>query len=126
MSDTARGAVIAGHCRQLKLPAVLREYPALARQAANEGWIHEEFLHQLLETEVLARQASVAQRRVREAHFPDLKSLDQIDWDALRGISRPKVAELATCGFIEGADDVLIAGPNLTVDSTIFELCVVL
>ena len=34
MSDTARGAVIAGHCRQLKLPAVLREYPALARQAA--------------------------------------------------------------------------------------------
>ena len=37
MSDTARGAVIAGHCRQLKLPAVLREYPALARQAANEG-----------------------------------------------------------------------------------------
>ena len=94
-----------------QLPAVLREYPALARQAANEGWIHEEFLHQLLETEVLARQASVAQRRVREAHFPDLKSLDQIDWDALRGISRPKVAELATCGFIEGAGDVLIAGP---------------
>ena len=44
-------------------------------------------------------------------HFPDLKRLDQIDWDALRGISRPKVAELATCGFIEGADDVLIAGP---------------
>ena len=111
MSDTARGAVIAGHCRQLKLPAVLREYPALARQAANEDWIHEEFLHQLLETEVLARQASVAQRRVRESHFLDLKSLDQIDWDAsLRGISRPKVAELATCGFIEGADDVLIAG----------------
>ena len=111
MSDTARGAVIVGHCRQLKLPAVLREYPALARQAANEGWIHEEFLHQLLETEVLARQASVAHRRVREAHFPDLKRLDQIDWDALRGISRLKVAELATCGFIEGADDVLIAGP---------------
>ena len=111
MSDSARGAVIASHCRQLKLPAVLREYPALARQAANEGWVHEEFLHQLLETEVLARQASVAQRRVREAHFPDLKSLDQIDWDALRGISRPKVAELATCGFIEAADDVLIAGP---------------
>ena len=63
---------------------------------------------------------------MREAHFPDLKSLDQIDWDALRGISRPKVAGLATCGFIEGADDVLIAGPDLTVDSTIFELWVVL
>lgn len=111
MSEAARAAVIAGHCRQLKLPAVLREYPALARQAANEGWAHQDFLHQLLETEVLARQASVAQRRVREAHFPDLKSLDQIDWDALRGISRPKVAELITCAFIDGADDVVIAGP---------------
>ena len=111
MSEEARAAVIAGHCRQLKLPAVLREYPALARQAANEGWAHQDFLHQLLETEVLARQASVAQRRVREAHFPDLKSLDQIDWDALRGISRPKVAELTTCAFIDQADDVVIAGP---------------
>jgi DNA replication protein DnaC len=111
MSDAARAAVIAGHCRQLKLPAVLKEYPAIARQAANEGWAHEEFLHQLLEAEVLSRQASVAARRVREARFPDLKSLDQVEWDALRGISRPKIAELATCAFIDRAEDVVIAGP---------------
>jgi DNA replication protein DnaC len=111
MSDAIRTAVIAGHCRQLKLPAVLKGYPAIARQAANEGWAHEEFLHQLLEAEVLSRQASVAARRVREARFPDLKSLDQIDWEALRGISRPKIAELATCAFIDRAEDVVIAGP---------------
>lgn len=111
MSDAVLAAVIAGHCRQIKLPAVLKEYPALARQAANEGWPYEEFLHQLLETEVLARQTSVAARRVREAHFPDLKSLDQLDWDALRGVSRPKIVELATCGFIDQAHDVIIAGP---------------
>lgn len=111
MSDPARAAVIAGHCRQLKLPTLLREYPALARQAANEGWAHEEFLHQLLETEVLARESNVAAQRVREARFPDLKSLDQIDWDAMQGISRPKIAELASCSFIDRAEDVVVAGP---------------
>ena len=35
----------------------------------------------------------------------------QVDWDALRGISRPKIAELATGAFIDRADDIVIAGP---------------
>lgn len=111
MSEAVRDAVIAGHCRQLKLPGVLKEYPSLARQAANEGWTYQEFLRQLLEAEVLARQASVAARRVREARFPDLKSLDQIDWEVMQGVSRAKIAELVTCAFIDRAEDVVIAGP---------------
>lgn len=50
-------------------------------------------------------------RRLREARFPDPKTLDQIDWDALSGVSRPKIAELASCAYIEGAEDIVIAGP---------------
>lgn len=111
MNEAVQHAVIAGHCHTLKIPTVLKEYPALARQAANEGWSHDAFLHHLLEAEVLARQASVATRRVQEAHFPDLKSLDQIEWPALQGISRPKIAELATCAYLDRAEDLVIAGP---------------
>ena len=33
MSETAQDALIRQFCKELKLPAVLREYPALARQA---------------------------------------------------------------------------------------------
>ncbi|MXX79806.1 MAG: hypothetical protein F4Y69_02090 [Chloroflexi bacterium] len=45
------------------------------------------------------------------ARFPDLKTLDQLDWDALRGIERPRLAQLATCDYIERGEDVVIAGP---------------
>jgi DNA replication protein DnaC len=111
VSDAAREAVIKEHCRELRIPAVLREYPALARQARDGGLAYEEFLHHLLEHEVRARRDSAAQRRLREAHFPDTKTLDQIDWQALKGVSRPKVLELSSCAFVDEGEDVVIAGP---------------
>ena len=111
MSDAARAAVIQEHCRELKIPTLLRQYPTLARQARDGGLAYEDFLHQLLEAEVLARRDSAADRRLREAHFPDAKTLDQIDWQAMKGVSRPKILELASCAFIAKGEDVVIAGP---------------
>ncbi len=111
MSDTARAAVIQEHCRELKIPSVLREYPTLSRQARDAGLPYEDFLHQLLEAEVQSRRNSAAKKRLREAHFPDQKTLDQIDWAALKGVSRPKILELASCAFVDKGDDVVIAGP---------------
>lgn len=112
MSEAAiRRAVLEAHCRELKLPRVLREVPSLARQARQDGWDYEEFLAQLLELEIHGRRDATSARRIREARFPDVKTLDQVDWDALRGISRPKVLELASCEYLDRGDDVVIAGP---------------
>jgi DNA replication protein DnaC len=112
MSEAAaRHAVLEAHCRELKLPRVLREHAPLVRQARQDSWDYEEFLVQLLELEVHGRRDATAARRIREARFPDVKTLDQIDWEALQGISRPKVLELASCDYLERGDDVVIAGP---------------
>jgi len=109
--STPRDAVIAEYIKQLRVPTLGREYPALARQARDEGWPYEDFLRELLEAEVRARQDSVAARRLREARFPDVKTLDQIEWDALHGVSRPKLLELSSCEFIRQGDDLVIVGP---------------
>lgn len=111
MNDVAREAVLAQYCHDLKLPGVRREYPGLARQARDEGWPYEEFLRFLLERELDSRRDRAAHRRIREAGFPDVKTLDQVDWAALKGISRPKLAELSACGFVDKAEDVILAGP---------------
>lgn len=111
MSRAAQEAVIQAHCRELKLPAVLRQYPTIARQARDGGVPYESFLCDLLEAEVCARRDGAAARRLREARFPDAKTLDQIDWDALKGIFRPKLLELASCEYIDRGDDVVLAGP---------------
>ena len=111
MNDTARDAVIASFCKELKLPRLQRDHSRVARRAADEGWPYEDYLRELLETEVHGRRDTVSNRRLREARFPDVKTLDQIDWKALEGIPRTKIAELASCAYIERGEDVVIAGP---------------
>jgi DNA replication protein DnaC len=107
----AREAVIAEYLKALKLPAFATEYPALVRQATEGGWAYEDFLRELLEMELRSREERTAKRRLKEARFPDVKTLEQLEWDTLKGVSRQKIMELATCEFLEAAADVIIAGP---------------
>jgi DNA replication protein DnaC len=111
MSDAARAAVLAELCRELKLPTIAREYASIARQAADDGWPYEDFLRELLAAETRVRRERSAARRIREAQFPDVKTLDQLDFDELEGVKRPKLLELAACDYIETGADVVIAGP---------------
>lgn len=111
MSQAARKAVIEEYLKALRLTAVSRELEACVRRAQDGAWAYEDFLKELLEAEILSRNAKAAARRVKEAHFPDIKTLEQIDWEALQGISRAKIAELATCGYLEKGQDVILAGP---------------
>jgi DNA replication protein DnaC len=107
----AREAVIAEYLKALKLPAFASEYQGLVRQARDGGWDYEDFLRELLEVELRSREERTAKRRLKEARFPDVKTLEQLDWDALRGVSKQKIMELATCEYITKAQDVIFAGP---------------
>ena len=111
MSEAARDAVLAEHLQTLKLPAIRRSYEALARQANDGGWPYQDYLRELLEAEVVSRRERAAASRLREAHFPEVKTLDQIDWQALSGVSRPKILELASCEYLKRAEAVVLAGP---------------
>ena len=111
MNRAARSAVLEAHCRELKLPTVRRQAEALVRQAAHEHWDYEEFLLQLLEAEVLARRDAASARLLRQARFPDLKTIEQLDWEALQGVERPQLAQLTTCEYLERSEDVVIADP---------------
>jgi DNA replication protein DnaC len=111
MSKAATAAVIAEHCKELKLPTIVSDYPAVCRQAQDGNWSFENFLKQLLENEVIKRRHNTAQRRLQQARLPDIKTLDQLDWEALSGVSKTKVQALSTGQFIQDAEDVVIIGP---------------
>lgn len=111
MSNAARQAIIEEHLKTLKLPAFAHEYAARARQARDGGWDYEDFLRELLEAEVISRRERCAARRLKAAQFSDTKTLDQIDWQALTGVSKPKIAELASCDYLDRGEDVVFAGP---------------
>jgi len=111
MNRSAREAVIGEYCKELKLPRVMQGHSGLAREAQDGGWDYEDYLLPLLEREVLARREAACRRRLRSAQFPDIKTMDQIDWKALSGVSKPKVNKLCSCQYVEQRENVILLGP---------------
>jgi DNA replication protein DnaC len=52
----------------------------LAKQAAKDGWSHEDYLEKLADGEAALRKDRSIQRRIRLARFPVIKTLDQFNW----------------------------------------------
>ena len=68
--------LLAHHLKALKLPTFLREYDKLARQCAVEGLDHIRYLLRVAELELIDRERRMVERRIKEARFPSVKSLD--------------------------------------------------
>ena len=64
--------------RALKLPGVARVFESLARQARDAHWPHEDYLHEVLTAEQTSRHESVMRQRLREARFPEVKTLENV------------------------------------------------
>jgi DNA replication protein DnaC len=105
------GDLVRQQTRQLKMPGAAREFEALARQAREEKWTHEDYLHEVLTVEVASRRESAVRQRLRDARFPETKTLDQFDFAAADGIEAAQVSELARGAWLERGENVLLAGP---------------
>src|SRR5258708_40260758 len=104
--------LIVAQTRALKMPGLARVYESLARPAREEHWSHEEYLHEVLSAEQTSRQDSAVRHRLREARFPELKTLDTFDFTATDGsVSATQITELARGGWIDRAENVIFAGP---------------
>jgi DNA replication protein DnaC len=73
---TAREAMIEEYLKALKLPGFAASYQGLARQARDGGWDYEEFLTELLDAESRSREERTAKRRLGEAKFPEIKTIE--------------------------------------------------
>ena len=102
------------HLRQLKLPTVLREYDKVARECARDGVDHPRYLLRLVELELIDRERRVVERRIRQARFPAVKSLDTFDFPAIPSLNKMLVLELARCEFILRRENVIALGNSGT------------
>jgi len=98
----------------LKLHFMREHVEDLARQAAVGGWSHIAFLGRLVDGEAALRQDRARARRIQQAHFPVLKTLDQFDFTWPTKINRLAVQNLFRLKFIEDkANSILIGGVGL-------------
>jgi DNA replication protein DnaC len=103
--------IIRTHARSLKMPGLARAFEDLARQAREEHWPPEDYLSECLSVEIASRAESAVKQRLHAAAFPEMKTLDEFDFDAAEGVSAAKVADLARGDWVEGRQNVLLAGP---------------
>ena len=112
---TAQPAVLLEHyLKQLKLPTVLREYTRLAAVCAQDRSDYATYLLRLAEREVIDREHRAAERRVKAAGFPVLKTLDTFDFAAQPSINQALVRELIGGAYIENRENVLVVGNSGT------------
>jgi len=96
--------------RQLRLPTVAANYRKLAQEAAQTGQPYEAYLLTLAEQEVNQREINRRKRRVREARFPVLRTLDEFDFAAIPSLNRTKVLNLARGDYIDRHENVALIG----------------
>ncbi len=113
MSGTPQ-VLLGHHLKQLKLPTVLREYDKVARECARDGVDHPRYLLRLVELELIDRERRVVERRIRQARFPAMKSLDTFDFTAIPGLNKMLVLELARCEFILRRENIIALGNSGT------------
>ena len=100
MSDTPQ-LLLGHHLKALRLPTFLREYDKLARQCAAEGADHVRYLVRLAELELIDRERRMVERRIKQAKFPAVKSLDSFDFKAIPSLNKMLVLELARCEYVD-------------------------
>ena len=110
-----RPQVLLGHhLKALKLPTFLREYEKVAGECAREGIDHPSYLLRLAELELIERERRMVDRRIREARFPAVKSLDTFDFTAIPSLNKMLVLELARSEYILRRENIIALGNSGT------------
>jgi DNA replication protein DnaC len=102
-------ATILQHCKVLHLPTVAGQCATLAEQAIRERHTHLGYLEALLAAEVDERERHAIARRLKDAHLPRVKTLDEFDFGQAK-VSATQLRDLADGGYITRTEPVVLIG----------------
>lgn len=98
--------------RRLSLPHAAQNIDEHLKQASSLKLGHLAFLARIVEAEILARQQTRADRRMRYAEFPEVCRIEDYDFKQQPSLDRKAVLDLAELGFVDRCESVLWIGPS--------------
>ena len=102
--------VIRQHCKTLHLPTIGSQFMRLGAEAVKGKESHMDYLEALLAAEVEERERRTVERRIRDAHLPKVKTLEDFEFSKAPTISPSQIRELAEGGYIDRAEPVVLMG----------------
>jgi DNA replication protein DnaC len=108
--ETKSMVLLKHHLKALKLPTIHAECEKVAGRCGMDNVDHLGFLLQLCELELIEREKRAAERRLKAARFPNLKTLDTFDFTAQPSLNRLLVTELMRCAYLDDRESVILIG----------------
>ena len=103
-------STIVEYCKRLQLPAVRRQFSRLAQEAAKQNQSHISYLEALLESELEEREHNAITRRIQEARFPKVKTLEEFEFEKAPLIPANLIRSLAEGDYLKRSEPILLLG----------------
>jgi len=107
-------AAIQQYAKQLRLPTLGGQFARLAGEAVKEKQSHLSYLEALLEAEVEERDRKAMARRIQEARFPSVKTLEEFDFPSAPHISAALLRNLSEGGYLARKEPIILLGDTGT------------
>jgi len=101
------------HLQTLGVLIPEQQFDDVLRQAEQGHWSHLELLDRLFSHQATQKRERIIERRIRDAHFAENKTLEGFDWQFnAHAIDRSEMEELATGDFIRRGDKLIMVGQS--------------
>jgi DNA replication protein DnaC len=100
--------LILDHTKKLRLPTVGAQFFRVAEEAVNRS--HLCYLEALLAAEIEERERRAVSRRIVEAHFPKVKTIEEFDFEKAPQIPAGLIRKLSEGDWLERSEPVLFLG----------------
>lgn len=110
MSKESSTLLLEHHLKALKLPTFQRDYASVGAVCGQERADYPTYLLRLAERELIDRERRASERRLKEAAFPVLKTIDTFDFHAQPSINEMLVRELLRGEYIQKKENILLIG----------------
>jgi len=114
MSAPVQQATIRQYAKQLRLSTIGGQFLQVAEQAIRQKQSHLSYLEALLEAEVEERDRNAVARRIKEAHFPKVKTLEEFTFSDAPHIPVSFIRNLAEGGYLNRSEPIIFLGETGT------------
>src|SRR5258707_11014417 len=107
-------ATIRQYAKRLQLVTMAGQFATGAEQAIKEKQSHLSYLEVLLGMEVEERERNTVARRIKDAHFPKVKTLEEFAFCDAPHIPVAGVRNLAEGGYLQRSEPIIFLGETGT------------
>src|SRR6202162_3992629 len=107
-------ATIRQYAKQLQLATVGGQFLSMAEEAAKQKQGHLSYLEALLGAEVEDRHQHAVARRIKDSHFPKVKTLEDFAFSDAPHLPAAQIRNLAEGGYLSRSEPGIFLGENGT------------